>query len=189
MDISDYLIDQERIDWANLVYGWRDLLPSSFTVWLVNRFGDVVAVYEDGSVHLFDVANGTVQRIASSCDEFAHLVDREDNAANWLMIKLVDDCVTDGLRLSKRQCYGFKTLPFLGGEYSVENVYVADIEEYYSFLADLFQQTKDLPDRSQAKLVVKKAPPRPSDWSGLLHGPFASKEFMEGIEDLPDRKR
>lgn len=31
--------------------------------------------------------------------------------------------------------------------------------------------------------------PRPSDWSALLHGPFASKEFMEGVEKLPVQER
>ena len=31
--------------------------------------------------------------------------------------------------------------------------------------------------------------PRPSDWSALVSGPFASKEFMEGVEDLPLQER
>lgn len=31
--------------------------------------------------------------------------------------------------------------------------------------------------------------PRPSDWSALLHGPFASREFMEEVEDLPMQER
>jgi antitoxin VapB len=31
--------------------------------------------------------------------------------------------------------------------------------------------------------------PRPSNWSALLDGPFASKEFMEAVEDLPVQER
>ncbi len=31
--------------------------------------------------------------------------------------------------------------------------------------------------------------PRPGDWSALLRGPFASKEFMEAVEDLPVQER
>jgi len=31
--------------------------------------------------------------------------------------------------------------------------------------------------------------PRPSDWSALVTGPFASDEFMEGVEDLPVQER
>jgi antitoxin VapB len=31
--------------------------------------------------------------------------------------------------------------------------------------------------------------PRPSDWSELLDGPFASEQFMEGVENLPIQER
>jgi antitoxin VapB len=31
--------------------------------------------------------------------------------------------------------------------------------------------------------------PRPSNWSALLAGPFASDEFMQGVEDLPVQER
>lgn len=31
--------------------------------------------------------------------------------------------------------------------------------------------------------------PRPTDWSALLEGPFASDEFMENVEKLPVQER
>ncbi len=31
--------------------------------------------------------------------------------------------------------------------------------------------------------------PRPTNWSALVSGPFASEEFMEGVEDLPVQER
>lgn len=31
--------------------------------------------------------------------------------------------------------------------------------------------------------------PRPSDWSALMSAPFASEQFMEGVEDLPAQER
>ena len=31
--------------------------------------------------------------------------------------------------------------------------------------------------------------PRPMDWSELLAGPFASEEFMEGVDDPPPEER
>ena len=31
--------------------------------------------------------------------------------------------------------------------------------------------------------------PRPTDWSGLLQGPFASEEYMEGVDDPPPQER
>jgi hypothetical protein len=41
MNVNDYLIDRSGKDWSELLSGWLAALPFSFTVWLVNRLGDV----------------------------------------------------------------------------------------------------------------------------------------------------
>jgi hypothetical protein len=58
MNIKDYLIDQSGKDWQELLCGWAEILPPVFTIWLVNRFGDVILVTDDGSVHLLDIGGG-----------------------------------------------------------------------------------------------------------------------------------
>jgi hypothetical protein len=60
-----------------------------------------------------------------------------------------------GISLGPSQCYGFKNPPLLGGEYTALNVVAVDLAENYAFLADLWHQTKDLPDGSTVKLVIK----------------------------------
>jgi len=154
MNIHDYLIEQSGKDWSELLSGWLGVLPASFTVWLVNRFGDVFTVFEDGSVHMLDVGTGVMQRLADSRDDFAARIDAGDNANHWLMIPLVDQCVAAGLTLSEDQCYGYKIPPILGGKYAVENVSTTNLSVHYSFLADIFRQTKDLPDGTRIKAVV-----------------------------------
>ena len=154
MDIHDYFIDQNGKDWQELLSGWLDALPSSFTVWLVNRFGDIFAVFDDGSVHMLDVGACVIRRVADSRDHFADLLDADDNANNWLLIELVDDCVAAGLTLAPDQCYSFKVPPILGGNYMVENVAPTDLSVHYSILGDIYRQTKDLPDGTRIKTVV-----------------------------------
>ncbi len=154
MNISDYLIDQSGKDWPELLSGWSDALPVTFNVWLVNRFGDVFAVYEDGSVHMLDVGIGSVERVADSRSHFADRLDIDDNANNWLLIEFVDDCIAAGLTLTDNQCFGFKIPPLLGGEYSVGNVVPTDLSVHYSLLADIWRQTKDLPDGTRIRTVV-----------------------------------
>jgi hypothetical protein len=83
VNIHDYLIDQSGKDWSELLSGWSAALPPPFTVWLVNRFGDVFAVFEDGSVHKLDVGTGAMQRLADSRDDFAARIDAGDNANHW----------------------------------------------------------------------------------------------------------
>jgi hypothetical protein len=154
MNIHDYLIDQSGKDWSELFSGWTAALPPSFTVWLVNRFGDVFAVFEDGSVHMLDVGTGAIQRLADSRDDFAAKIDAVGNANNWLMIPLVDQCVAAGLTLSQDQCYGYKIPPILGGKYTVENVSPTSLSVHYSRLAHIFRQTKNLPDGTRIKMDV-----------------------------------
>jgi len=50
---------------ANLVVGWSTILPARFTVWLVNRFGDVFTIVADGPVYLLDIGAGTFKRVAT----------------------------------------------------------------------------------------------------------------------------
>ena len=93
MKANDYLIDQAGFDWQAMLAGWADILPETFTMWLVNRFGDVFIIGEDSSVHHLDIAGGTLHRVADTREQFADLIDVPQNANNWLMIPLVDQCV------------------------------------------------------------------------------------------------
>ena len=60
MNLRDYLIDQAGKDWAQLLCDWAPPLPLSFTLWLVNRFGDAFVVTEDGAVSMLDVGAGNL---------------------------------------------------------------------------------------------------------------------------------
>src|SRR5262245_55972369 len=143
MNINDYLIDQNGKDWAALLRDWMPPLPSSFTLWLVNRFGDAFVVSEDdGSVRMLDVGAGTLTRVAGSRSHFADLTGTHGTANTWLMIPLVEDCRRAGMPLGPSQCYGFKIPPVLGGKYELANVAPTDLAVHYSFLADIYKQTK-----------------------------------------------
>lgn len=154
MDISDYLIEQQGKDWAKLLSDWAWLLPNDLTVWMVNRFGDIVLVLDDGTVHFLDVGAGTLKQIAETREDFCVKVDADDNAGIWFLISLVDECAEAGMSLSVDQCYTFKLAPVFGGQYSIENIEVGDLEVNYSLLGQTHDQIKDLPDGSTVNLVV-----------------------------------
>jgi hypothetical protein len=154
MNLHDYLIDQSGNDWVALLKGWGSVLPASFTLWIVNRFGDLIIVLDDRSVHMLDLGSGQLSRLADSRDEFAKLLDIDDNANNWLMIPLVDQLVAAGMILTPERCYGFKVPPVLGGSYDLENVVTVPLIERYSLMADILRQIKDVPDGTPVKLVL-----------------------------------
>jgi hypothetical protein len=53
------------------------------------------------------------------------------------------------------QCYGYIVPPMLGGEYAVANFEPTVLSVHYSFLADIYQQTKDVPDGAQIRPVLR----------------------------------
>jgi len=154
MNLSNYLLDQEGHDWSDILSDWDWLLPSEFTVWMVNRFGDVIFVSADRAVHLLDIGAALVKQLAVSREEFIAKVDVDDNADNWLLISLTDKCVASGLKLDRGQCYSFKLTPVFGGEYIVENIHVIDFEVNFSLLAQIHRQIRDLPDGTQVNFVL-----------------------------------
>src|SRR6476619_1753634 len=145
MTLHDYIIDHRGIDWASVLRPWSWLLPTALTVWIMNRFGDLFLVLDDGTVHMLDVGGGTLKKVAESRDDFANKIDEDDNANQWLMVPLIDRLVTSGLTLREGQCYSYKQPPVLGGDYTVENTCVLPIPEHYGAYGSIHSQIKNLP--------------------------------------------
>jgi hypothetical protein len=154
MKVQDYLIDHSGFSWPNFLEDWRWLVPSTATIWLMNRFAELVLQLEDGTVCYLETSTGTLKKIARDKDEFIVRIDQDDNANEWLMIGFVDDCVAAGLTLGDNQCYGFIQPPTLGGQYEVANIEVSDIAVYMSLLGQIHRQIKDLPDGTPIQAVI-----------------------------------
>lgn len=58
-----------------------------------------------------------------------------------------------GLKLGPGQCYGLKPYAIFK-DYTPENIYVATMPEYVSFMGSFHKQIKDLPDGAQVRLKV-----------------------------------
>ena len=130
------------------------LLPGEFDIVLVNRFGDVICRFNDGSVHYLDTSMGEVRHLADSMDDFSQKFGETENVLDWLMIPLVDRCVAAGKLLSSDRCYFFVQSVILGGKYEVENIATVPLSEYMFYSADLYRQLKDVPDGGQVQIVV-----------------------------------
>ena len=155
MSINDYLIDHEAVDWGKVLTTWHWLLPREFTVWLMNRFGDLFIVFDDGTVHVLDVGAGTLEKVAESREDFREKIDQPGQANNWLMIPLVDSLVTAGLRPAAGECYSYRQLPVLGGDYTVENTVLKAIALHYAAFGPIHKRIKDLPDGTPVRFKIE----------------------------------
>lgn len=150
MSAADYFLPKVANE-ADLS-AWSPIIPASGRVIGTNLFGDVFIVDRDGAVHMLERAACTVSHIASSEEEFWRQIDVD--VEGWQLRPLVDVCRGSGKVLGDGQCYAFTTLPVLGGDYAVDNIWVAASEEWFAFTADIFQQIKDLPDGTQVSFKV-----------------------------------
>jgi len=152
LDPNDYLISQDGIDWKAVLLPWEPVLPSSFTIWVVNRFGDLFLECEDGSLMHFDVQLGTVTKKADNKKQFLELLAEDNNAEDWLYMTHVDQAVAAGITLPEGHCYTFKQPPVLSGEYNLANLGTISLETHYAFLASIHAQIKGVPDGSSILL-------------------------------------
>ncbi len=153
-NINDYIIPQDGKDWPTWLKGWTPPLPETFTLWMVNRFGDLIIVADDGSVHMLDLGTGVLNRLADSREDFFAMIDQDNNADNWLLITLTDACVAAGMTLHPNECYSLTIPAFLGGKYAVENIKPMDMQLYYELTAEIYRQTKDLPDGAKIQFKI-----------------------------------
>jgi hypothetical protein len=140
MNIHDYILAGEGIEWRSLLSLWIPPLPEKFSLWFVNRFGDAFVATPDGSILQLDVGAGTCMIAARSRDEFARLLDLPAYRERWLRASIVDSCVRADIRLAPGECYGFKIPPVLKGTYEVSNLVPAKLDAHYSWMTHLSRQ-------------------------------------------------
>lgn len=143
--VEDYLIDPDTLDWPKLLAGWRSILPFEFSIWLMNRFGDLTMVTSDEAVHRLDIAAGTLTKVAEDPGDYSRKIDEGSNAEDWLRHSLVDQLVASGLELGPGQCYGLRVAPVLGGGFTLDNIEVRAIPRQFAAFA---------PDTGSAASVV-----------------------------------
>ena len=154
MNIHDYLIDQTGLDWSALLVEWRWLLPPEFSVWLFTRAGDLLITLPDGSIHLLDVGAGELRRVAASSDDACVKIDDPKVADDWLMIPVINQLVASGCRLGSGQCYSYRVLPVLGGNYTPEGRVLLPIREHFGAWGSLHRQIATLPDEAKIKIEI-----------------------------------
>lgn len=153
MNFEDYIIDCAELDWSSLLKHWRWKLPSKYEVLLVNKFGDLFFVFQDGFVYRLDIGIGSLEKIADSRELFWNELSVHDKACDWLMIPLVDRLVKAGKILNKGECYSYRMLPILGGGYGIEDFLIKGLDFHYDAFGPIHEKLKDVPDGT--KIIIK----------------------------------
>jgi hypothetical protein len=132
---------------------WQWLVDATMLPFMCATCGDVFFVASDGGVHWLDTGRGSFERIADSRDEFLERM-RADGGREWLMADVVDELLAAGATIGEGQCFGYRTLPILGGDYTPDNMVPMSAAAWFGFSGYLHEQIKDLPDGAQVELSV-----------------------------------
>lgn len=133
--VDDYLLDPDKADWPTLLQPWRKLLPREFSIWLVNRFGDLFLVAGDDTVNWLVITEGILVPVADDWQDFQRRIDEGNNAEDMLHPTLIDELVAAGKTLNPGECYGLRTSTLAGGAYTVDNVVVRNLADQFARLA------------------------------------------------------
>ncbi len=156
MDTEDYLIDHSGFHWKELLGSWEWLLEDDMEVapWLMNRFGDLFFVDELGAVNWLNISDGELTEVASSEEEFLEVLEDSNDADDWFLMSLTDEAVAAGKTLGRGQCYGFKTLPVLDGEFDIANILVVSVADYWRYCGLIHAQLDGLPDGTELEIDI-----------------------------------
>jgi hypothetical protein len=147
------------ISTESLLREWKWLAPGEFSLLAVNAFGDLFLQDGRGIVHRLDLTRGTISSIAASSEEFRQAAKDVEKKTKWFLEDLAEGAERKGCSPGKRQCIGGK-IPFVFAQSAnaPDNLYVADLYEYVSFMGDLHCQMKNVPDGGQVRIRVQPPP-------------------------------
>lgn len=135
LTLDDLTVSIDHLDRAALLTEWQWLIGTRKLPVLVTALGNAfLADLTDRTVHVLDTGPGTVQKVASSGEEFRRLLKDRAFVIEQFAPIIVVRMRERGYTLQPGQLYGFKLPPPLGGEYSPDNLEPTDIQTHFSTL-------------------------------------------------------
>lgn len=140
----DTTISLDRLDTDALLREWRWIVPADHRPFRMTMFGDWFFEAPDGSVHMLDLLEGDLKRIADSMAALAELDKREDKREELYLEDFVVRCRSEGVELKEGECLGWRLHPKLGGTLSADNIQPFSIRLYQSLVGQLLRQLRGM---------------------------------------------
>ncbi|MHB1400447.1 MAG: T6SS immunity protein Tdi1 domain-containing protein [Trichloromonadaceae bacterium] len=125
---------------------WSWVAPEPKRIVQINKFGNIIFEDTHGKYWRICPEDLNCKNIAENLIKFKEILVDKDFAEDWRFKPLSDAAESKfGIQL-KNRCFCLKIPAVLGGEYSIENVVVVEIEKLIIFSGDLARRIKDLSD-------------------------------------------
>jgi Domain of unknown function (DUF1851) len=146
MTLDDLTVSFSHLDRDRLLNDWTWLIGVSKLPILLTASGNAfLQDRDDGSIHVLDVGDGRVHKVAGSVEALSGLLVSRDFVATNFAVQRIGNLRASGRALPAGSIYSFKKLPILGGEYDLANFEVTDIEVHFSIAGQLHERVAALP--------------------------------------------
>ncbi len=153
--IKDLIIDIEELDTNEILDSWKWCLSGMRELFLVSKIGDLFLLGNDEAIYWLAIdGGGVLKKIAKDINDFNAQLEVYDNIDNWFLPGLIEQLIESGIYLKRNQVYGFKQLPVLGGEYTLDNIEPTDVSVHFALTGQICEQIKDLPGGTKIKIVI-----------------------------------
>ncbi len=149
-----YLANVKEADLTDALVSWEWLVGRDMTPLFLTLSGDVFLRNEAGRTFWLDTGSGESQQVAESELEFDRAWADDARRGEWLLKDVVENLIASGNSPGAGQCFGYKVLPILGGDFDGENRVAVSAQEHVSVTGYLHSQLADLPDGSSIEVKV-----------------------------------
>ena len=154
-----------RLANADILSEWVWLIGSAMKPLLFAACGNVfVEDSGDGTVHFLDVSAAQLSPIANTVQDFESLRFEPAFIDAYLYPEQVASLRRHGQILKPDQIYSFRVPLSLGGDATVENIEIADIDVHFSIAGQIECQIADVPTGTPITGLKIKRIPRPNAW-------------------------
>ena len=147
----------DDLDIDRLLANWRWLCSQKMRLIGRNAFGDLFLCDEVGHVHWLDVGVGNLEKLTDSEAQFQACLKEKEFRERWLAEDDEESNAKRGLIPNAEQCIAFE-IPIVFKEGRDTEPYIIDLYECVSFLGDLHQQLRGLPDGAEVRLIIGPKP-------------------------------
>jgi hypothetical protein len=121
------------------------LVGSSAQPILISSVGDAFIQDETDKIFWLETGAGVITEVAPSYEEFMAELNDKEKVSEWFLAPIIADLKALNILLERGQCYSYKNLPILGGQYEASNFEPADLSVHLAVSGQICFQVKDLP--------------------------------------------
>ena len=142
---DDLTVNFDDYQSEDLLEDWRWLIGSSAQPILISSVGDAFIQDETGKIFWLETGAGVITEVAPSYEEFKAALKDKEKVSELFLVPIVADLKALNISLERGQCYGYKHLPILGGQYEASNFEPTDLSVHFAVSGQICFQVKDLP--------------------------------------------